>query len=330
MTFTIAGKTVTRGFGLMGFTWRANPLPVEEAIAAMKVALDAGANFWNAGEFYGTPEYNSLHLLKAYFTKYPEDADRVVLSIKGGLAPGSFTPDGSEANIRRSVGYCYEMLRGVKSIDLFESARVDPTIPIEQTIGYLAELVKEGKIGGIGLSEVRAETIHRAAKVHPIAGVEVELSLWATEPLTNGVAVACAEHNIPLIAYSPLGRGFLTGQIRSLDDIPEGDFRKMQPRFQPDAFPNNLKLVELIEGVAKRKGCTPAQVGLAWVNAFNAKPGMPPILPIPGAVAPARILENAHEVVLADSELKEIDRFLEGFTIIGGRYPERAMELCDG
>ncbi|KIY53787.1 Aldo/keto reductase [Fistulina hepatica ATCC 64428] len=321
MTFTIAGKTVAKGFGLMGFTWRANPVHVEEAIAAMKVALDAGANFWNAGEFYGTPEYNSLHILKAYFTKYPEDADRVVLSIKEGMTP-SLTPDGSEANIRRSVGYCYEMLHGVKSIDVFESARVDPTIPIEKTIGYLAELVKEGKIGGIGLSEVRAETIHRATKVHPIAGVGAELSLWATEPLTNGVAVACAEHNIPLIAYSSLGRGFLTGQIRSFDDIPTGDLRETVPRFQPDAFPNNLKLVELIEGFEKCKGCTPAQVGLAWVNAFNAKPGMPPIFPIPGAVAPARILENAHEVVLTDSELKEIDRFLEGFTTTGGRYFE--------
>ncbi|KIY52397.1 Aldo/keto reductase [Fistulina hepatica ATCC 64428] len=325
MSFTVAGKTVMKGFGLMGLTQkRNNPIPVDEAIGAMKVALDAGANFWNGGLIYGTPKYNSLHLLKAYFTKYPKDADRVVLNIKGGLDPQKMTPNGSEERVRRDVDYCNETLGGVKYIDVFECTRVDPNIPVEKTIEYLAELVKEGKIGAIGLCEARAETIHRAAKVHPIESLEVELSLWATEPLTNGVAAACAEHNIPLVAYAPLGHGFLTGQVRSLDDIPQGDYRRLFPRFQPDAFANNLKLVEMVEGIAKRKGCTPAQVGLAWVKALNRKPGMPQIIAIPGAVAPKRILENAHEVDLTDAEVKEIDTFLKNFIVTGGRYPPDA------
>jgi pyridoxine 4-dehydrogenase len=175
----------------------------------MKTALSLGANFWNGGELYGTPERNSLHLLNEYFTKYPEDADKVVLSIKGATIPGKGFPDGSKTNVQRSLDECLKVLDGKKFLDLFEPARVDPNVPIEETIGYIAEYVKAGKLGGICLSEVNANTIRRAVKVHPIAAVEVELSLWSTNILENGVAQTCAELGIPIVAYSPLGRGFL-------------------------------------------------------------------------------------------------------------------------
>ena len=184
---------------LIGFTWRPNPCPTSQALATMKTALAHGANFCNGGEFYGTPSYNSMTLLKQYFTENPADAEKVVLSIKGGITP-QMRPDGSPGGVKRSVDAVLEQLGGTKFLDLFECARVDPNTPIETTMGALAEYVKAGKLGGISLSEVKAETIRRAAKVHPIAAVEVEFSLWATDILENGVAEACAELGIPIVA----------------------------------------------------------------------------------------------------------------------------------
>ncbi|KAI9791784.1 MAG: Pyridoxine 4-dehydrogenase [Piccolia ochrophora] len=320
------GKT---GFGLMGFTWRANPISQEEAIKTMKAAFNAGAVFWNGGEFYGTKDYNSLHLVNAYFTKYPEDADKVVLSIKGGVGE-DLTPRGDEAGVRRSVDLCLKLLDGKKSLDLFECARVDPKTPIETTIGVLAQYVKEGKIKGISLSEVKAETVERAAKVHPIAAVEVELSLWATDILQNGVAAACAKHDIPVVAYSPIGRGFLTGQVRSLDDIPEGDFRKFLPRFQPENFSKNLDLVKELQKLAEQKGCTPAQLAISWCISLSGRKGMPVIIPIPGATTEARVQENTKEVTLSDSDLQEIQTILDNAVVIGGRYGGAQAQLIEG
>lgn len=190
-------------------TWRANPQPFETSFKAMKAALDGGSNLWNGGEIYGTPELNSLHLLRDYFTKYPEDADKVVISIKGGLKAGKLEPDGSRENIQRSINECLRVLGGKKFLDTFECARVDHNVPIEDTISYIAEFVKAGKLGGISLSEVSAQTIRRAAKVHPIAFVEVEFSMYSTDILHNDIAKTCGELNIPIVAYSPLGRGFL-------------------------------------------------------------------------------------------------------------------------
>lgn len=175
----------------------------------MRSALSFGANNWNGGELYGSPERNSLHLLNEYFTKYPGDADKVVLSIKGGLKPGQMEPDGSKAGVQRSIDECLKVLDGKKFLDLFECARVDPKVSIEDTVGFIAEYVKAGKLGGISLSEVSANSICKAHSVHPISAVEVEFSLWATEILENDVASTCAELGIPIIAYSPLGRGFL-------------------------------------------------------------------------------------------------------------------------
>ena len=181
----------------------------------MKAALEKGSNLWNGGEFYGTQERNSLHLLNEYFTKFPEDAEQVVLSIKGGMKPGQMMPDGSEENVSRSINECLRLLDGKKFLDIFECARVDPNVPIETTVSAIAKYVKQGKIGGISLSECNAQTIRRASKVHKISAVEVEFSLWATDILTNDVASTCAELDIPIVAYSPLGRGFLVCHITS-------------------------------------------------------------------------------------------------------------------
>lgn len=279
---------------------------------------------------YGTPERNSCHLLNEYFTKYPEDASKVVLSIKGGLKKGEMAPDGSEKNIRRSIDDCLKALDGKKSIDVFECARVDPNTPIEVTIAAFQKCVDEGKIRGISLSEVKAETIRRASKVAPIACVEVELSLWATDILHNGVASTCAELGIPIVAYSPLMRGALTDQIKTLDDIPEGDFRRSLPKFQPDVIAANRKLTDEIDKLASRKDCTKPQIALAWCRALSGRPGMPTIIPIPGATTEARVLENGKEVELTEQDMKEIDEILKENEIVGDRYGVHGKALIEG
>jgi len=315
------------GYGLMGLTWRANPQPEEESFKAMKASLAAGCNFWNAGEFYGTPENNSLTLMNKYFTKYPEDAEKVVLSVKGGLK--NMRPDGSPENIKVSVENCLRLLGGKKSIDIFESARVDRNTPIETTMKALEEFVNAGKIGGIALSEVSAATIHRAAKVTKIVAVEVEFSLWSLDILKNGVAAACAEHQIPIVAYSPLGRGFLTGDITKPEDIPEGDNRRLMPRFQKENFSNNMVLVEDIKKIAKEKSCTPAQLAISWLIQQSTGVGTT-VIPIPGATKEGRVLENANLVTLSDKDLAEIDEILKGFEPVGTRYPAAMMWSLEG
>ena len=292
-------------------------------------ALDCGANFWNGGELYGTPERNSLHLLNEYFQKYPGDASKVFLSIKGGLEPGQLKPNGSAENTRRSIDECLKLLDGKKHLDLWEAARVDPTVPIEITMRAANEYVKAGKLGSIGLSECSAESIRRAAKEVKIGAVEVEFSLWETTILENGVAKACAELNIPIVAYSPLGRGFLTGQIKSASDIPEDDMRRHLPRFSEEHFGQNLKLVDELEKIASRKGCKPGQLGIAWVKAQSKKPGMPQIIAIPGATTVPRVQENTKEVELSENDLKEIDSILASVSISGerSRGQLRALEF---
>lgn len=313
------------GFGLMGLTWRAKPCPEEQAFEAMRAAIKNGNVFWNAGEFYGTPEYNSMTLLERYFAKYPEDAEKVVLSVKGGVNVQNLHPDGSPEGIRRSLDNIISQLKGRKKIDVFECARRDQNTPLDVTFGIIQkEYIDTGKVGGICLSEVSAATIHEAVKHAKITGVEVELSLFSTDVLSNDIAAACAEHNIPLIAYSPIGRGMLTGEIKSIDDIPEGDFRRIMPRFQPDAFDINLKLVKQIQDLAAKKNVTPAQLAISWTVALSKKPGMPEIIPIPGATTAARVNENAKLVELTEEELAEIDATLAKFEVAGGRYPAGA------
>ncbi|KAL4749343.1 hypothetical protein BDW72DRAFT_178422 [Aspergillus terricola var. indicus] len=309
------------GLGLMGFTWRPNPCPQEQAFETMRAALQNGCTFWNGGEFYGPQSYNSLVLLERYFEKYPEDADKIVLNIKGGFNTAKFQPDGSEPGTRRTLDDSIAQLKGRKKIDQFEFARRDQNVPMEVTFGVMNEYTQAGKIGGVALSEVRAETIHEAVKHTKVLAVEVELSLFSTEPLENGIAAACHQYGIPLVAYSPLGRGLLTGQIKTLDDLPEDSMLRRYPRFQPDTFEINVQLVHKVEELAAKKGCTPAQFAINWVRCLSRRPGMPTIIPIPGATTVARVEENSKVVELTDSEMEEIDAILAKFEPVGERYP---------
>ncbi|RAR07031.1 aldo keto reductase [Stemphylium lycopersici] len=324
----LVGKNVGPvGYGLMGLTWRQNPPPAEQSYEAMRTALSLGANNWNGGELYGTPERNSLHLLNEYFTKYPGDADKIVLSLKGGLKKGEMMPDGSRENVRRSIDECLRVLDGKKSLDLFECARVDPNTPIEDTVSYIAEYVKDGKLGGISLSEVGAQSIRKAHSVHPISAVEVEFSLWSTDILQNGVAATCAELGITIVAYSPLGRGFLTGKYKKHSDIEPDSLLLHMDRFQPEVFDENIKLLHAVEDIAKAKGATPAQIALGWVLAQSGTKGMPTIIPIPGATTSARIEENTKPAKLSDEDMKALDDILKKFPIKGGRYNKAMSQL---
>ncbi|KAJ3055176.1 Pyridoxine 4-dehydrogenase [Rhizophlyctis rosea] len=329
-TPSLLGKPVGRtGFGLMGLTWAQQQTPDEQAFATMDAALATGSNFWNGGEFYGSPTPTlNLSLINRYFTQNPEAASKVILSIKGGVNLSTFKPDGSPDGIRRSIDNILSHLDGKKFLDIFECARVDTSTPIETTISAIAEYVKAGKVGGIGLSESSASTIRKAHAIHPIAAVEVEFSLFSTEILTNGVASTCAELGIPIVAYSPVGRGFLTGQIKTLSDIPEGDMRRNFERFYPENFDKNIQLVHEIEEVARRKGVTPAQLALSWVRYQSGRDGMPVIVPIPGTTKKERVEENAKEVELSKEDMKEIDGLLKSFTVVGGRY-NKHLDLVD-
>lgn len=328
------------GYGLMGLTWRPNPQPAEDSYKALSTALGEGANFWNGGELYGSPSRHSCHLLHEYFTRHPEDAAKVVLSIKGGLVPGALKPDGSAQNVRRSVDECLRTLAGTKSIDIFECARVDPDTPLEETIRTLAELVREGKIGGIGLSEVKASTIERAHAIHPIASVEVELSLWTTDILRNGIAATCAKLGIPIVAYSPLSRGALAGDgIRKNADIPDGDFRKIMPRFQDDVLDYNNQVLDEVGKLAARKGVTKSQIAIAWVRELSHRTittqdgdrvKLGTIIPIPGATTPERIVENSKLVDLTDEEMEEIAAILKKNPVKGDRYHAHGMAHVNG
>ncbi|XXH01655.1 hypothetical protein Hte_008015 [Hypoxylon texense] len=311
------------GFGLMGLTWRAKPCPQEQAFEAMRAALRNGSNFWNGAEFYGSSEYNSLVLLNKYLQKYPEDAGKFIISIKGGVSPVTHETDGSAENTRRSLNDSIAQLGDRAKIDIFSFGRRDPKVPLEVSFGIIEkEYIQTGKIGGISLSEVRAETIHEAVKYTKVVAVEAELSLFSTDVLENGVAAACAQYGIPLIAYSPIGRGLLTGQIRSFDDLPEDSMMRHFPRFQPENFDINLQLVTQVEKMAAKKGCTPAQLAINWTRMISKRPGMPTIIPIPGATTAARVEENTKVIDLTDEEMVQIDATLAKFTPAGARYPD--------
>lgn len=317
----LVGKRIgTTGFGLMGLTWRAKPQPVADSVAIIKSAIQKGANFLNGGIFYGADSYNSLQLLNAYFTKYPEDASKVVISIKGGFDRVKYSPDGSKKFLRKEIEDAAKILDDKCKIDIFEAARVDPKVPIEETVAALAELVKEGKIGGIGLSECSAQTIRRAAKVSKIDAVEVEFSLFSIDILENGVAQACAELGITVVAYSPLSRGLLTGQVRKFEDLAEDDSRRQFPRFQPGNFEKNMDLVRDVEKIAQAKGCTPGQIALAWVKAQSGRDGLPIIIPIPGTTTEARLVENMTDVELSNADINALDDAVKRAVVHGDRY----------
>lgn len=229
-------------------------------------------------------------------------------------------PDNSEKNIRRSIDECLKVLDGKKFLDLFEPARQDPNVPLEETMSAMAKYIEEGKLGGISLSEVTEDQIRKAEKLHKVAAVEVEMSLHSPEILNNGVAKTCAELNIPVIAYSPLGRGLLTATFSKPEDIDKGDIRHHLPRFQPGNMEKNAAMGLEVQKVAKAKGCTPGQVALAWVRSYSGREGFGTIIPIPGSTTEERAVENATEVTLSDEELKEIEDIMEKTEVAGGRY----------
>ncbi|KAF2474661.1 pyridoxal reductase [Lindgomyces ingoldianus] len=316
------------GFGLMSLTNYFKPIPREQAFAAMRAAIESGCTLWDGGEHYGTPDDNSLTLLNEYYKKYPEDAEKVVLNIKGAMEGyPSFKPLGSRAKIRESVEGCLARLGSKGKIDMFEPARRDKTVPYEETLNALKELQDEGKIGGIALSEVNANTIREASKHVKIVAVEIEVSLFHTEALTNGITATCKELDIPIIAYSPIARGLLTNTITATPD----DFRQMLPQFQAENISHNQLRVKAISAIAERKNCTPAQLSLAWVLALNKREDMPTIVPIPGTGNPERVKENAKaaDVELSQEDIEEIDEIVKKYDIKGDRYPSKLMEMTD-
>lgn len=321
----LADLTISIGFTQPGFS-----LPDEETFKVLKAAIAAGVNVWNGADFYGTPDNNSLHLMNRYFSAYPEDAHKVVLSIKSGVKDmRTFTLDCSPEALRASVDSALKILDGKKKIDIFGCARTDPAVPVEESIKALAEIKAEGKIDGIQLSEVRVETIRRAAAVAKIDMAEAEISLWATDVFENGVAAICGEMDIVLVAHTPLGAGMLTGQFKSLDDVPKNDYHRHFPRWQPENFDKNLLLVEEFKNFAKEKGCTTSQLALNWIKIQSRKPGMPILVPVAGSRSVERISENARDIDLTDDDMTRLSSILDKYPIAGDRYPPAAKALAE-
>ncbi|KAF9505598.1 hypothetical protein BS47DRAFT_1353820 [Hydnum rufescens UP504] len=310
--------------GLMHMTWKDVHVPDEQAFASIKAGLDLASPgqkvLLNSAEFYANAPNRiaNLTLLSRFFTKYPEYADRALVSVKGGTAPDSLIPDTSPENLKRSVDACVAAL-APKKLDLFECARVDPKVPVEDAIATLAGFVKEGLFDYIGVSEVSADTLRRAAKVHPIACVEIEVSPWSYEEETRKVITTAKELGVSVVAYSPIGRGFLTGTLTKKNIANTGDFRSHLPRFQEEAYETNKKFVDALAKVSTRLGITNAKLCIAWVASLG-----PHVIPLPGSSAPVRTLENfsAAEVKLSDEDLAEINAAIISHDILGGRYPQ--------
>ncbi|PZN29639.1 MAG: aldo/keto reductase, partial [Proteobacteria bacterium] len=253
--------------------------------------------------------------------------DRVFLATKYGItrrADGSLLIDNRPEALRAACDASLERL-GVEHIDLFYLHRIDRTVPIEDSVGTLAQLVAAGKIRYIGLSECSVETLRRACAVHPVAAVQMEYSLWTRDP-EKGILAACRELDVALVAYSPLGRGFLAGNFRDLSELPKDDNRQSQPRFQADNVEHNRRIADLVREMAADKGCTPAQLAIAWVLARGED-----ILPIPGTKRRTRLAENlgALDIALSAAELDEIDARLAQIPVRGERYPPAMLQALD-
>ncbi|KAK4497704.1 hypothetical protein PRZ48_010357 [Zasmidium cellare] len=328
-TITISGKAVNPiGYGLISLM-HPGRVSTQDAIKTLKAALNAGSNFWNASDYYGTPEYNSLHLLNAYFTQYPEDSDKVVVSVKSCIDVKNGMPHCDPESVRQNVEKCLAILDGKCRIDVFAPGRLDPDGSVEETVAAIQGFVDAGKVGGVGLSECSGTSLRKASKVAKIQTVEVELSLFENKGIyDNGVADACREFGIPIVAYSPIGRGFLTGQYRKFEDLGEGNYRKMFPRFAKENFDNNMQIVHAAEGVAKGNGVSTVQVALAWVIAQREVVGAP-VIPIPGTASEERIKENTASVQLSEEDLMELSTALEKVEVQGARYPEHHARLLN-
>lgn len=309
-------KVSAIGLGCMGMSEFYGTASEEEAIEVIHYAIDNGVNFLDTADMYG-PFTNEKLVGKALKGK----RDQVVLATKFG---NERREDGSWVRINGTPEYvkkaCEASLQrlGVDHIDLYYQHRVDTSVPIEDTIGAMADLVKEGKVRYLGMSEAAAETIRRAAKVHKITALQTEYSLWSRDP-EDEILSTVRELGIGFVAYSPLGRGFLTGRFKKPEDIPEGDFRSKHPRFQGENFYKNLEVVDKVRQIASEKGCTPSQLALAWVLAQGED-----IVPIPGTKHLKYLKENigALEIDLSDDELRRIDEVAPKGATAGDRYAD--------
>ena len=310
------------GLGCMGMSFAYGPADDEESLRVLRRYLELGGNFLDTAEIYGP--YKNEELLGRFLREIPRAS--VVVATKFGfrIGPGGArTLDSSPENVRRACEGSLKRL-GVETIDLYYQHRVDPQVPIEETVGRMAGLVSAGKVRMIGLSEAGPETLRRAVKVHPIAALQSEYSLWSRQVEVNGVLATCRELGITFVPYSPLGRGFLTGAIQKPEDLDPTDWRRTNPRFGEKALPENLKLAAAVKEMAVEKGVTPAQLALAWVLAQGED-----VIPIPGTKRVRYLEDNmgALRVNLTEDDRKKIAERAAQFQVVGERYTPDMMAL---
>jgi aryl-alcohol dehydrogenase-like predicted oxidoreductase len=318
------GLTVSPlGLGCMGMSYAYGPTNESESLAVLRKYFELGGNFLDTAEAYGP--YTNEELLERFFRGFPRD--KAVIATKFGfrLENGIRGTDSSPANVHRVCDGSLKRL-GIDVIDLFYQHRVDPKVPIEETVGAMGELVQAGKVRALGLSEAGPDIIRRAAKVHPISALQSEYSLWSREVEQNGVLAICRELGITFVPYSPLGRGFLTGAIQKLDDLDPTDWRRTNPRFQEEALAANLKLAQAVKDLATKKGVTPAQLALAWLLDQGTD-----IVPIPGTKRIKYLEDNmgAMNVEFTENDRREIDERLQHVDVIGDRYSAEMMALIN-